>query len=141
MNQKLKIKLASLDTNVFIYYFENDASFGIKAKLIFDRLTKNQLKAVTNITSLAELLSSSKLSNEAVKETKKLFLSIPNLEIYQVGEDIALESAKIRREYGFRLLDAIQLATALNSKAQAFITNDGGLKKFEEIKVILLNEL
>lgn len=141
MNQKLKTKLVSLDTNVFIYYFENDANLGTKAKLVFDKLTKNQLKAVTNITSLAELLSSPKLSKKAVIETKKLFLSVPNLEIYQVDEKIALKSAQIRREHGFRLLDAIQLATAMYAKAKVFITNDEGFKKFKELKVILLKEL
>lgn len=141
MNQKLRIKFVALDTNVFIYFFENNANFGQKAKLIFKKLTENQLKAVTNITSLAELLSSPKLSNEAVKETKKLFLSVPNLEIYRLDEVIAIESAQIRREYGFRLLDAIQLATAKYAKAGAFITNDAGLKKFKELKVVLLNEI
>ncbi len=141
MNQKLKIKNTALDTNVFIYYFENNANFGRSAKLIFDKLTNNQLRAITNITSLAEILSSPKLSNEAVKKTKRLFLSVPNLEIYQVDENIALESARIRREYGFRLLDAIQLATAKYGRAKTFITNDENLKKFKEVKVILLSEL
>ncbi|OGE64802.1 hypothetical protein A3I48_01575 [Candidatus Daviesbacteria bacterium RIFCSPLOWO2_02_FULL_36_7] len=62
------------------------------------------------------------------------------MEIYQVDEKIAVESARIRRKYSFRLLDSIQLATALYAKAQAFITNDDRLKKFKELKVILLKE-
>lgn len=141
MNRKLRVKIVALDTNIFIYFFENNANFGHKAKLIFEKLTTNQLKAVTNITSLAEILSSPKLSDEAVKETKRLFLSVPNLEIYHVDENIAIESAKIRRQYGFRILDAIQLATAIQSKVKAFITNDDRLKKFKELKVILLEQL
>lgn len=141
MNQIHKIKLCGLDTNVFIYYFENNPKYGKLAKLIFDKLTENRLKAITNITSLAELLASPKLTSEAVKETKSRFLSVPNLEIYLVDENIAIESAKIRRQYGFRLLDSIQLATALFAKARVFITNDAGLKKFKELKIILLNEL
>lgn len=141
MNQISKFKLAALDTNIFIYYFEQNISFGTKAKLIFDNLSSNKLKACTNITSLAEIISSPKLTDAAVKETRRLFFSIPNLEIYQVDEKIAIESARIRRKYSFRLLDTIQLATALNAKARVFITNDENLKKFKELKVILLKEL
>lgn len=141
MNQKRKYKIFALDTNTFIYYFENDVKFGQQAKSIFENLSCSRLKAVTSITSLAELLSSPKLTDEAVRETKKLFLSVPNLEIYGLDENIAIKSAEIRREYGFRLLDAIQLATALFSKAEAFITNDYRLKSFKKLKIISLSDL
>ncbi|MBI2314811.1 type II toxin-antitoxin system VapC family toxin [Candidatus Daviesbacteria bacterium] len=141
MNRKRKIKQFALDTNVFIYFFENNVELGQKAKAIFEGLSQNQLKAVTNITSLAELLSSPKLTGQAVRETKKLFLSVPNLEIYGLDESIAIKSAEIRREYGFRLLDAIQLATALIAKTQAFITNDHRLKSFKQLKIISLSDL
>lgn len=141
MKKLLKIKLSALDTNIFIYFFENHADFGQKAKLIFEKMATRELRGMTNITSLAEIMSSPRLNDKAVKETSKLFLSIPNLEVYKVDEDIATESAKIRREYGFRLLDAIQLATAKIAKAQAFITNDDRLKQFKELKIILLNQL
>lgn len=141
MNQILKFKLAALDTNIFIYYFEQNIYFGAKAKFIFDNLSTNKLQACTNITSLAEIISSPKLTDTAVKETRDLFFSIPNLEIHQVDEKIAMESARIRRKYSFRLLDTIQLATALYAKAKVFITNDERLKKFKELQVVLLSDL
>lgn len=141
MKKLPKITFVGLDTNIFIYFFENDVNFGRKAKLIFEKLAGGHLKAVASITSLAELLSSPKLNERAVKETKKLFMSIPNLEIYQLNEIIAIEGAKIRRNYGFRLFDAIQLATAVTSRAKAFITNDSRLKSFKKVKIILLSEI
>lgn len=137
----MNFKFVALDTNIFIYYFESNEVFGQKAKLIFDQLAENKLTAVTNITALAELLSSPKLSKKAIKETKKLFLSIPNLEIYGVDESITIESAEIRRKNSFRLFDAIQLATAKLAKAQAFVTNDERLKKFKDLKIIGLTDL
>lgn len=132
-------KFVALDTNVFIYYFEGDKTFGKKAKLIFDQLTEKRLKAVVNITALAEILSSPNLHEKAVKETKKLFLSVPSLEIYHVDENITLESTRIRRKYNFRLFDAIQLATAIIAHADVFITNDKKLLRCKEIKVLLLS--
>lgn len=77
--------------------------------------------------------------------SEKVFLeaifSLPNLTILEVNKNIAVEAARIRREYRFTLADSVQLATALYAKAKAFITNDERLKKFKELKVILLSEL
>ena len=58
-----------------------------------------------------------------------------------VDRTITVEAARIRREYGFRLPDSIQLATALFGKANALITNDERLKKFKELKVINLKDI
>ena len=59
-----------------------------------------------------------------------------HLQRSEIGE----VAAEVRREYGFRLPDSIQLATALHSKSQAFVTNDRRLKKFKELPAILLSE-
>lgn len=58
----------------------------------------------------------------------------------EVDRDVAREAAAIRRKYGFRLLDAVQLATAKLNKAQIFVSNDKGLQKFKELKVIALGK-
>lgn len=67
--------------------------------------------------------------------------SIPNLSILEVNRIIAKVAAKIGREYGYRLPDAIQLATAQDSKVQAFITNDDRLKRFKKLPIILLKDV
>ena len=64
---------------------------------------------------------------------------MPNLNIIDVDYKIALEAARIKREYKFRLPDSIQLATALIGKAQAFVTNDQRLKKFQELPIVMLS--
>src|SRR5207248_6090877 len=46
----------------------------------------------------------------------------------------------LRRAYGFRIPDAIQLATCLYQKVDLFITNDRRLKTYKEIPIILLSE-
>ena len=68
----------------------------------------------------------------------QLFLETPNLKIKNLDSEIAIEAARIRRKYGFQTPDAIELATAVVAKADAFITNDKRLMKFNEIKVKLL---
>ncbi len=136
-----KYKFIGLDTNIFVYYFNQHPEFGKAAKNIIDNLAADQIQAVTNEISVIELLSHPILSKQDVKEMEMQFSEIPNLKVLGIGHILALEAARIRREYGFRLADSIQLATAVSEKAKAFITNDADLKKFKELKVVLLEQL
>lgn len=128
------IKKISLDTNIFIYHFQNVAPYKTKTDVIFEALAESKLKAVTSIVSKAELLSY-KQSPIIINDLKEQFESTPNLTVYDVDEKIALKAAELRRKYNFRLPDAIQLATAIVSKAGAFLTSDERLRKCKEVKI------
>ncbi|MBI2430766.1 MAG: PIN domain-containing protein [Candidatus Levybacteria bacterium] len=135
------LKKVALDSNIFIYYFNESSQFGTASKLIFDALAENELRAITSITTLIEMLSSKKLSDQAAKDIVKKVLTIPNLTILDIDQKIAVGAAKIRRIYGFRTPDAIQLATAIQEKAEVFITNDRKTKVVKELKVLMLSSL
>ncbi len=95
---------------------------------------------MTSVITLTELLSFRAEKNQLAK-LKEVFLLTPNLTIHIVNTEIAMEAGRIRREYRFNLPDSIQLATALITKAQFFITNDNRLKQFKQLKIISLNQL
>lgn len=135
------MKQIYLDTSIFIYYFEKHPEFGPLSKPIFEKLFKNKIEASTNIITLTEVLSAPYLEDKDAQKISTIFYSLPNLTVYEVNREIALKAATLRRKYHLKLGDAIQLATAIISKAKEFITNDIGLKKFNEVKVILLKEL
>lgn len=132
------LKLVAIDTNIFIYYFEDNPQFGTASKKIIDALSSKSLSGVTSIIAISETLSKKDLPIKIAKDIENDFFEIPKLTILEVDRKVAVKAAKIRREYGFRLPDAIQLATAIISRVQALITNDDRLKKFKELKVILL---
>ena len=140
MNGIRKFKQVCLDSNLFIYHFEENSEFVSATSFIFDSLSEGTLKASTSIISLIEVLSYP-LPPAVLREIKESFQSLPNLTVYNVESDIAGEAARIRREYGFRLPDAIQLATAVTAKADVFITNDQKLKQFKQLKVLLLSSV
>lgn len=135
-----KYKSIGLDSNIFSYHFHKHPIFGPLAKEIFDALSINKLRAVTSIITLTEILSV-KVVGSRVKQLEIQFSETPNLTTLDVNHEIASEAAKIRREYGLRLPDAIQLATAVVTNQQAFISNDDKLKRVKEIKVIILDDL
>src|SRR5438874_1595200 len=116
------LKVVGLDSNLFIYHFENNPDFTIFTTKVFDRLSNEKLRGVTSIISVVETLSFPS-TPEVIKDIQNAFSVVPNLRIIDVNQQIAIEAARIRREYKFRLPDSIQIATALISKAQAFISN------------------
>lgn len=47
-----KYKLIGLDTNIFIYHFEDNPQFSTYTQLIFEELAKGKLRAVTSVISM-----------------------------------------------------------------------------------------
>lgn len=139
MNGNVKNTLIALDTNIFIYYFQQHPQFGSSAKDVFESLTTGKAKGITSIITLIELLSLTG-TQENTDKLKALFLETPNLAIFDVTQIIGIEAARIRRNYGYRLPDSIQLATSLFAKAKTFITNDSKLLCFKEINVRMLDK-
>lgn len=135
-----RFKLFALDTNIFAYYLDRQSSFYAKAEELLRFIDDNRLRMVTSIITLTELLSLN-AEREILEKLENEFYSAPNLSVIDVNRVIAREAAEVRREYGFKLPDAVQLAAALSVKAKVFITNDQRLKAFKKLKVISLSDL
>jgi predicted nucleic acid-binding protein len=54
---------------------------------------------------------------------------------------VAEETARLRAVYGFKMPDAIIVATAIVHNAKVLLTNDHRLASIKEIPVVKLNEL
>ena len=133
-----KFRSISLDTNIFVYYLDSNSSFYSHAEELFEQIAVRNLSIFTSVITLSELLSF-KASRSQIYKLEQELLLIPNLTMIDVNREVAREAASIRRGYGFRLPDSIQLATALIGRTQAFITNDQRLKNFQELPIILLS--
>lgn len=94
---------------------------------------------LTSSVTLTELFST-KASDEELYDLKEDFLAIPNLKIFDISQEVALLAAKLRRESNIRIIDSLQLAAAIVSKADVFLTNDLRLKKFKKIRVLTLED-
>lgn len=130
-------KLLFLDTNIFVYYFAGEGVVGRRAKKVLQLLAQDRARAVTSTITQLELLSLSVVDQE-VEQLNELFLETPNLRIVVLDQDIAVEAARIRRQYHFRTPDAIQLATALVCQVDQFVSQDKQLAQFSELAVVSL---
>jgi len=58
-----------------------------------------------------------------------------------IDDTIAQQAADVRARYNLALPDALQVATALVSNCDAFLTNDIRLQRVSEIRVLVIDQL
>ena len=64
-----------------------------------------------------------------------LLVNSQSVLFYPIGATIADKAADLRARYNLTLTDAFQLAVAIQSECDAFLTNDLELKRVTEIAV------
>lgn len=136
-----RFKRIAIDSMCFIYHFEGSIQYGNLTKELFSYL-QTKAKGVTSVLTLAEILSFEKLQQDQMlfEEEKIKLYSTPNLEILPIDGIIAETGAILKYKYSLKLPDAIQLATAVVSKQEVFISNDYRLKKVKEINVLIFDD-
>jgi predicted nucleic acid-binding protein len=137
-----KYKRIAFDTNLFIYLMEKHEKYFDAVKSIFTMVEKGQLYAITSVLVVTELLTKPiKDGNKSlIQKYKAAICTFPNLEVRNVDYGISVSTAKIRAKYGFKTPDAIFIATAIEDKAEAFVTNDTRLKSVDGIDIIILDD-
>ncbi len=129
-----------LDTCVLIYFLEGHDVFGRQVKKIMEKVETGATKAAISALTMTELLTGPyRCNNELLAlEYHGLLYYFPNLEIVDITLDIAVDAARIRGVYDIATPDSLLLATALQVKADAFITSDKKLSGFKELEVLLI---
>ena len=98
--------------------------------------------AVTSPITLAECLVVPYRNGrrELAKAFNDLIVEGSNTDFVLVDDGIACKAAEIRAKYNLTLTDTIQVATALSSECDAFLTNDIALKRVSELNILVLDE-
>ena len=116
-----------IDTAPIIYYIEAHPRFGPLTKEIVETLPSRNISAYSSVITLTEVLPKPiETGNETLAKKFVEYLEHgAHLTLLEITADIAKEAGKLRGYYTYlRALDAIQIATALDIEADAFLTND-----------------
>ena len=132
----------AVDASIFIYQFEQHPQFEPLCSVLFDGISTRQLQLTTSTITVSEvMIKPVQLSDtEVVTLYEGVFTGLPNFTLLDVDYVIAKLAAYIRAHYRILLPNAIHIASALQAKADVFITNDEQLKTIREIKVICLKD-
>ena len=70
-----------------------------------------------------------------------ILTSQDTINFVDINSETALIAADIRVRYNLKLPDALQIATAIQSNCDAFLTNDLQFKKVRELSILVVSEL
>jgi len=144
LSDELKqIKTVFLDTAPIIYYIEANPQFGNPAREIVNAFRTGKIEAFSSVITLAEVLSKPiEIGDEKLAGKFAEFLKYgKNFHLIEVSISIAERAGRLRGQYSsLRTVDAIQISSAIDSRADVFITNDKKLQRIKEIKVLVLKD-
>jgi len=131
-----------LDSNILIYLLETSGPLADAAARIVDAIDAGTTEAVLSTVGLIEILAGPARAGDAAA-FELMADSLRDLLIHVVSLDQATaeDAAWIRGSLGIGLEDAVHLASARNSGATAFVTNDRRLRSIPRLEVVYLDDL
>jgi predicted nucleic acid-binding protein len=136
-------EIVALDTAPLIYFIEEHPDFLPIVAPFFEALDRGDLEVVTSTITLLEVLVHPlrESNHEALQNYRDVLINAQGMTLVDVSADIAVMASSLRASYGINTPDAIQIATAIQNGAAAFLTNDRALKQVAEIQVLIVQEL
>lgn len=131
-----------LDTTPLIYFLDNDENFGEKAKAVFEEILSNGKTLVSSVVTCEEyLVYPYRTNNQEKIDVFFEFMEACGIELIPISIEIAKKASEIRAEYkDFKAMDSLQLAVAICSGCDIFLTNDKQLRQFKDIRCITVEE-
>jgi predicted nucleic acid-binding protein len=130
------------DTAPLIYFVERHPTYVDIVREFIRQVDIGAVLGYSSMVTLTEVLVQPKQQGNTTveQEYRDLLLHSRNFTLLPVDSAIAGRAADLRARYRFRTPDALQLAAALTSGCQAFLTNDTNLKRVRELKVLVLDD-
>ena len=131
-----------LDTTPLIYFLDSDVNFGNKTKSIFEEILSNGKTIVSSVITCEEyLVYPYRTNNQDKIDVFYDFTSACGIKLIPISTEIAEKAASIRAQYkDFKAMDSLQLAVAIKTDCDLFLTNDKQLRQFKDIKCITIEE-
>ena len=131
-----------LDTSPLIYFLDENSMFKPNMDKIFYEILNQGSTLITSTITVEEFLvyPYRKEDFTAIQGFHN-FIKDKKISVLKIDVNIAVEAAKIRAEYRhFKSMDALQLAAAICSGCDLFLTNDKQLKQFDKISCMTVAE-
>lgn len=131
-----------LDTSPFIYYLEDNKMYVDKLRNFFTDCYENRIEIMTSVVTVEEYTVIPYRNNDLeLVENFKNFIKCMEIRVIPVDFNLAEKAAQIRAKYrGFKGMDALQLACAVENKCDLFLTNDKQLRQEKEIPCVMLDD-
>lgn len=136
----LKPGPVALDTQIFIYFIEEDIRYLRLIKPLFEAIDRHDLLAATSGLTLMEVLVVPyRTGNFALAERyESLLTRSRGLRFIEIDRHLLRAAAQLRAAFKLKPPDAIQVAAALAGGCKSFLTNDRRIRAAPGLKILQL---
>lgn len=127
--------LVLVDSAPVIYTLEGRRTLAARVEPLFRRHESGELVLAVTTVTLAEVLTGP-LKNGEEALARRYRSALETWLVVDFTADIAESAARLRGQYGLKLPDAIQLASALAINADALVTHDRDFSRVTGIRVL-----
>lgn len=109
-----------------------------QTELAFSGIASGSIRAQTSSVTLYQILAEVYREGEpaAARDVARNLRLYPRLDIVSAGPEIAIQAAEVRAQLGGRPERALQIATALVSGAEVYLTSGSGLRRIAGMQVL-----
>ncbi len=132
----------ALDTQIFIYFIEEDKRFLPLVRPVFEAIDHGILPAVTSALTLMEVLVVPyRNRNTALADRYEALLTRSRgLHCLDVDRSLLKIAAGLRANFKLKPPDAIQVAAAMVANCSVFLTNDRRIPSVPGLKILQLKK-
>ena len=141
--QLLRGQRVYVDTNIFIYFLEQNTTFFSAAALVLQAMDKQVFFGFTGEIAVAETMVGPYRSKNpiSIATTRDFFRTNKSLTVLPHDSAIFDHAAQLRADERTRFIDAVHIATAVAAACTFFITNDTALRTIGGLDVVQLKTL
>lgn len=141
--RRLAGRRAYLDADVFVYFLERYPPMSAVANRLFSMVANREIEAVTGEIAVAEFMVGPYRAGtpDVIERARAFFRASGAVTIVGHGEPDFDVAARIRANRGVPLIDALHVATALNTGCTVLVTNDARMPSVPGLEVVQLQEL
>ena len=132
-----------VDSAPLIYFVERNPVYIERMKSIMQRVRPTGLHLSFSVITVPEVLNKPIAQGDEKLQSlyRALLTQTRNVELHPLTLAIAEKAASLRAAHNLRTPDAIQIATAVETGCDAFLTNDKDFKRVAALRVLVLDEL
>jgi predicted nucleic acid-binding protein len=137
------VRRLGIDSAPIIYFVEEHPTYDACLLQIFQQIANGSITGITSVVSLCEVLVQpvKKGDTRLQQSYREVMEGSAHFEVLALESRHAEKAAELRARYGLRTPDALQIATAILSGCEAFLTNDTNLKRVQTLRILVLDEI
>jgi predicted nucleic acid-binding protein len=124
-----------VDTAPWIYLLQDHSEFAPRFEGLFAEAEEGRIELALSAITLAEILTGPYKAGE-VALAKRYEKALNSYQVLPFSAAVAIQAAQLRAQYGLKLPDAAQLATALDMGAAALVTHDRDFSSVQGLPIL-----